>query len=451
MGCRRLGAAVLFGLVLALALADQGLGQEREGEYIPTPSASPAPSGIPNAPPLTLGQIEQIALQSNPTLVQAGADVQAAEGRAVQARLLPNPKILYLGFQMGALETAGQQAVMVDQTLVTGKKLALSSAAGREEVNSARWSASEQQCRVLNTVRIRYYRALAAVRLIRLRQMQLSSAEEMVRTGAALLRKQKIEESDLEVGRLEVERARTTLEDAQVRYSGAWRQLMIYVGQPEMEPAALEDILDQPRGRFEFADALSRVLGNSPQLHRVRNDVARYELLLRRARAEAIPNVDLQGGPQYDFTTENTEANVQVTVGLPLFDRNQGGIREAEANLTRARAEVRRSELAIRQRFSVSFRHYVSASNDVWRYQETLLPQASRVFKMRLKGVREGKGQWSDLIDAYRTLNDLEQNYVQRLQAARESEVELGGLMLLGGLDQPDGPPSDNPDVDNGG
>src|SRR3990167_1384277 len=42
---------------------------------------------------MMLPQLEQAALQSNPTLAQAQAIIQAAEARRLQAGLLPNPVV----------------------------------------------------------------------------------------------------------------------------------------------------------------------------------------------------------------------------------------------------------------------------------------------------------------------------------------------------------------------
>src|SRR5438094_10046326 len=71
--------------------------------------APPSPAcAAPLAPtnPLTLGDLEMMALRSNPTLVQASANVDDARGRATQSGLYPNPTVGYVGEQIG-LRPAG--------------------------------------------------------------------------------------------------------------------------------------------------------------------------------------------------------------------------------------------------------------------------------------------------------------------------------------------------------
>ena len=52
---------------------------------------------------LGLADLEQMALQRNPTLAQAAAQVEASQARALQAGLYPNPVISYDAEQMGAV------------------------------------------------------------------------------------------------------------------------------------------------------------------------------------------------------------------------------------------------------------------------------------------------------------------------------------------------------------
>ena len=63
----------------------------------------------PSSPALTLAALEQLAWEQNPTLRQAGANVEAAQSRAQQAGLYPNPTVGYDGELIGAERTAGER------------------------------------------------------------------------------------------------------------------------------------------------------------------------------------------------------------------------------------------------------------------------------------------------------------------------------------------------------
>src|SRR5215472_13428347 len=106
------------------------------------------PAGAAEAPPpiLNLAALEQLALERNPTLLQAGANIEAAQGRAEQAGLYPNPTVGYSGERIGAGGTAGEmQGLFIDQTIVTAGKLGLSRAKFGQEVSQTTALALGQQ------------------------------------------------------------------------------------------------------------------------------------------------------------------------------------------------------------------------------------------------------------------------------------------------------------------
>src|SRR5438270_13652759 len=143
-------------LIAVLAIA---LGQPAFAEPLSSPS--------PTTP--TLADLEQMALQGNPTLAQAAARVEAARGRALQSGLYPNPTIGYLGEQIGSAGTAGEQGGFIDQLIVTRGKLRLNRAKFAQETEGTEWQALAQQYRVLNSVRMLYYDLHAQQRLLEVR------------------------------------------------------------------------------------------------------------------------------------------------------------------------------------------------------------------------------------------------------------------------------------------
>src|SRR6202049_1745882 len=75
---------------------------------------------------ITLDELQQMALQKNPTFGQSAANIQAAQGRKKQSGLYPNPTIGYQGEQIrGGSFHGGEQGVFVQQDIVLGGKLGL--------------------------------------------------------------------------------------------------------------------------------------------------------------------------------------------------------------------------------------------------------------------------------------------------------------------------------------
>lgn len=81
----------------------------KESEVIKPGTALP-PQQLDSPAALTLDDLQRIALQSNPTLVQAGMAVRAAQGTYLQAGLYPNPTIGYLGDEWATTGLPGSRA-----------------------------------------------------------------------------------------------------------------------------------------------------------------------------------------------------------------------------------------------------------------------------------------------------------------------------------------------------
>ena len=138
-------------------------------------------------PPLTLADLERIALEKNPTLAQAGAEVDAALGRAEQAGLLTEPVIGYFAeeFAFRAGEGRGKQGVFLEQTLPIGGKLRASREIFDREAAEAEAIRETQRMRILNSVRSLYYEALIAERRVRVRERLAELTDEAVRVRAS--------------------------------------------------------------------------------------------------------------------------------------------------------------------------------------------------------------------------------------------------------------------------
>ncbi|MFM8435389.1 MAG: hypothetical protein ACKOBP_08640, partial [Planctomycetia bacterium] len=78
----------------ALRVADPGTPLMAPPDRVPAESAVDLPADVVHGPtPTTLPEFVDLALRSHPRLRQALAAVDAARGKAVQARLYPNPVI----------------------------------------------------------------------------------------------------------------------------------------------------------------------------------------------------------------------------------------------------------------------------------------------------------------------------------------------------------------------
>ena len=397
------------------------------------PNALP-PLPVDSPPGLTLGELEQIALKYNPTLAQASMAVRAAQGGYVQAGLYPNPSIGYAAADVGIEGTAGQQGFVLGQEFVTAGKLRLERNVAGHEVHQAQWGWDMQQWRVLNDVRESYYEVLMAQRMIDVNRELVRIGSKGLETTQKLRDAQEVSEANVLQARIEARVAEVSLHEAQNRHQAAWRRLAGLLGRPMMTPAPLAGDVDGQLPELEWQATVERLWAGSPELARAWAGVRRAECNLVLQRAERVPNLEVEVGAKWDPTTEETLADVGVALALPLFNRNQGNITKAHAELIGARNEVRRVELDLRDRLVAAFEQYANARRNVETYKTSILPDAQKSRDM-ISAHYPDQFDYLTLLTAQRTYFAVSLEYLKSLGELWASSIGIDGLLLTGGLE----------------
>lgn len=389
---------------------------------------------LPNPSSMTLSQLESLALSNNPSLTQFAAAVSSADGNWLQVGLYPNPDVGYAANQIGDRGTAGQQGAWFAQTLVTGHKLRLNRAAASQEVARTQQNLLAQRYRVLTDVRLRYYDALVAQQALQVTGRLLKISAEGVSIAESLLKAQ--EASGVDVLQAKIERDVALINQARAanRQAAAWRSLAAVCGVPSLKDTSVGGDLFSVWPQLEWQSSLQRLWQQSPELSAARANVARAGWVLERARVEPIPNLDTQFSPQYDTNAHNPNYTVLTSVKYPLWNKNQGNIRAAQAELMAARANVTKLELALQQRLAQAFERYANALQQSEQYRREIMPNAQATLDLVTKGYRQGEFQYLTLLTGQRTFFQVNLAYVESLRDLWQSAATVDGLLLADSL-----------------
>ncbi len=410
-------------------------------EPVPPPAPPPgleiAEDPATGGPSLSLEEALSLASQNNPTLRQAQAQVQGTLGMAVQAGLWPNPTVIYAGDNIGIEGTAGEfHGGQIQQEFITADKRDISRAKYLQRSKAAEWVAAEQQWRVCNDVRMLYWRALGQRELLAVRRELLKTAEDEVVTARERWNVGQETRAGLHAANVVLQQARLDLLMTENDYVGHYEELVAVIGCP-VEGRTLAGTLDGEVRPVAFEAALADYYAAAPQVLRARAHMRESQITLKRELVEPVPNVFAQAGPGYDFTSNRTVAQVQVWLDVPIFDYNQGTIREAEADVVRQRSEIRRIEQLLRQDLARTYRGYLTALQHVEQFREVILPEAREAYREQLDAYKEDRQNWGDVLAAQRRYFDLRALYVTHLIALRTNETLVNGYLLTGGLVAP--------------
>ena len=399
---------------------------------------------IPAGPAVRLEELEAMAVERNPTLAQAEASIRAAEGRRRQAGLFPNPIVGYFGEELAfrAVGETSEHGVFVEQTIPLGGKLSKAKRVFARERDQAVIIAEAQRTRVLNSIRVLYYDALGAQRLVELRDDLSQLAREAVEITRELYNVGQADRPDQLEIEIEAERAEIEFLRARNDWEQSWRALAAMVGNPALRPARLAGGPEEGIAALNEETILTTLLRDSPEIRVAQAGVERARAVLSRARAERIPDLFVRGGVGYnneildrDGRKTGAEGVIEVGVSVPIFNRNQGGIAAAEAELAIAERELERLNLLLRSRLASAFRQYRNARQMEERYRTQVIPRARQAYTMYLSNFRQMAASYPQVLIAQRTLFQVEVEYARTLVELRQGVVGLRGFLLGGGLD----------------
>ena len=387
-------------------------------------SASPASETLPQGA-LTRAEALRLAEAHNGRLAAAAWGIAAAEGRAQQAGLRLNPELEVevedLGSTAGS-SLAGESltTARLGQRLELGGKRAARSRLAAAETELQRWDVRRLQQDLRHDTARAFTAVLAAQERLRLVQEAAALAQRLVDTVAERVQAGKdapLELSKAKVAaasrRIEQQRATGALQTARVALAAQWG-----AEQPTFSHAAGE--LAAIPALPALAGLLAALEGN-PDLARWPTESAQRAAALAVAQAGRLPDVTVAAGGAWSNGDDEATFLLSAAVPLQLFDRNQGAVREAQANLAQASAEQRALATELRAALTALHQDFSTAQQETLSLTSELLPEATKAMDAARQAYAQGKTGYLEVQDAQQTLFEAQMQYLDALTACHDA------------------------------
>ena len=244
-----------------------------------------------------------------------------------------------IGYEADTVDSAGTrnyQGVFAAQTIKTAGKLSMARNVANMDLVNAQLALRKTRYDLLSRVKAAYFNVLVAQQSVAITSAMAWLTNEAFRIQVDKLRLG--EGTGYEPAQLRslAVQARAAQIQAENQYIASWKQLAALIGIPDLPTAQLDGRADMPAPVVNYDVMLARVLNNHPDVLTARNLQAQARMYLALQRKIPIPDVQLYGTFQRDFTTPSvprTVYNVQFGLPIPIFDRNRGNITNAEGQL----------------------------------------------------------------------------------------------------------------------
>lgn len=377
---------------------------------------------------LSLVDATQRVLAKNPQTALSNALEEAAAGRTVQAGVLPNPELSYVleDFSGDTRRSTGDATTtftLSQRFSLPGKRSARQAVAEDEQTLTALDSQS-QRLRLIRLTRERYIDAVAAEEQLDIADQRLGLAKQTHDSVSARVSAGKVSPIELSRATVAMRGAeRALMLQSQSRLL-AQRRLAALWGEAELTES-LNDALVLPQLLIEPNEPSDK----TPILKQADIRVQKEQAAMRLAQAERVPDFTLSAGMKRDAGTRDESLLVGVSVPIPLFNRNQGAVLTAKANVVAAEAD----RTLINQQWRTQRDQLETQRTASYQEAEQLRDNVLRVAREAAEATQEGysAGKFSllDLLDAQRSLIDSQSQYLAARLTFHQSDAALNELL----------------------
>jgi len=403
----------------------------KAGSRLGEPTSLDITESVPDE--LTMATAMALVLKQNPSLSGFSAEIRARDAAALQAGLLPNPE---LGVEVGnfggkdALEgvDGAETTIAFSQLVELGGKRGSRRMVATLDKTLAEWDYQSKKLDVLAATAKAFVEVLIAQEqvalngdLLKLAEQTTTAVSEKVDAGKVSPVEKSRAQIELAAARTEANKAVRELEAARRRLAGFWGGERADFGRAVGQLGDISTLPDE--------ESLKAFLGNNPDMARWAAELERSEAALNLARSEAVPDLTLSAGVRNFQETDDNAFVVGVSIPIPFFNRNQGGVSEARARVDKAQSEQRAAKVGLVTGLSDTWQSLSAAYTEAVGLRDEILPSAQSTYESTELGYREGKLDFLQMLDAQRTLFTVKRQYLLALGSYHLASTDMERLV----------------------
>jgi len=123
-----------------------------------------------------------------------------------------------------------------------------------------------------------------------------------------------------------------------------------------------------------------------------------------------------------------------VALPFPIYNRNQGNIDKAAADVRADQADIVRAQLVLRDQLADSFRRFKTSRMQAEKLKDAILPAVEENLKLTTTAYKGGEVSFRDVLSAQEAFAQSRIAHIEAVTEAQKVAVEIAGLQLTGGL-----------------
>ena len=389
----------------------------------------------------SLPDLLSYAAAHNPGIRSAFEKWKAALEKAPQERSLPDPRVTYsyyLREDDTQVEPMTQKFALSQEFMLFGK-LNLMGQMALAKADMERWNYESKKQDLFFELKKHYFEYDYHLKSISIMEKNIEFMKEMERVArvqyvSGMTPYSAEIKAQLELGKMENDL--NSMKDMIEPIVGQLNSFLNRSQDAPLPPPVVKEKISPPLSEREF---IPLIQASSPMLKMLDAEKEMNQTSLALAKKGYYP--DLMLGVEYMHTRDDSSAGMSdstaepymfmASLNIPLwFGKYRAGIREAEAATRSSEQSKKQKENELLSELKMMLYKFRDAERKVGLYRDTLLPKARESLRVAQQAFTSGKADFMDLIEAERSLLDIDLSYEK---AQTDQRVILAELEMLAG------------------
>lgn len=381
---------------------------------------------------LTIKTAVNKAIENNPELQALMKNIDASKAVKLQSGLMPNPELglevenIFGGKDFSGFSGSEITASLSQNILLAGKISKLENVA-KIDISLAEWDYESKRLEVITDIRKAFTGALATQKLIEKNNELIKISEELIKNLRKRVKAGKISPAEVSRSQIIFNSLQININMLKADYNAAIFELTMLINDPNLSfeslKGELKNIDDLP-----VYDSLYVKLENNPNLKRFVSEYEKQKAVIIYEESKATPDLTVSAGYRRFNDVKANTFLIGASMPLPIFDRNQGSIQEAQIRLDQKTKEFEAVKNRLTLRLNLLYNRFKTLLRNVAKLKNESIPDAEEAFKIIEEGNLVGRFTILDVLDAERTLFEIQNQYLNTLGDINVVVVEIEGL-----------------------
>ncbi|MGH9531802.1 MAG: TolC family protein, partial [Terriglobales bacterium] len=393
----------------------------------------PASHSSPRVQPMTLAELEAVAVQQSAEITLAARQAALAQSRIGAAGALEDPQFMFRGWGVPLAApwdfNRAQNMFMVSQPLPGWGKRAMRSDIAAQEVATAGVMLEAKRREITARVRTAYYDLLLSRDEVRLHHEQVALARQALESARIRYTVGRVPQQDVLKAQIALTKLVGHLVDFEQAGQLARAALNTLMGRLPDAPLDVVGAYQTPAALPSLADLEEIAIARRPELLAVESQIKREELALKLARKAYTPDFTVSAGYMLQPTgsPQRNAYMAEFSLNLPWLNRRKhdSEISQAQSAQALRRAEYDAIRAVVLQQIQEALIRARSAKRLADLYRDTLRPQAQATFKAANAAYQTDRTDFLNLLDSQNTMLEVEYAYYRALAEFERRLAEL--------------------------